>query len=1001
MHNLARTISALVLVAGSAMAARAQDLGFSDVQLPIEPVPGEIVATGLRAWTWTESGSASASMTHRLVLERDVRISLAGYDMMADSAVLWISPRPEFGPGAVQIFAHLTGVDTPDADASVSLAAETLSVQGVILLTAPIELTADSIEQGPVDSSATLVADVALTNFMGTLESDPLRLPTALDRLAEERAGTPLQSLDESLSNRLPRASAGSPIMTARGIVSMSAGRIIRTISDDEQSIVLEDGVNITYREPGTDRILELAAQRAVVFFAGDANASIANVRASDIDGIYLEGDVVATDGTYNLRGPRVFYDVRNDKALILDAVFSTFDTRVGFPLYVRARSVRQLSETEFVADRARISNTAFASPNLTIGARSVTIRQDTRVADDGSEESYTVADAEHITLDAFGLPVGYLPKFEGNPEDIPLRDVSFVFGSKSGEEIRTKWDFFSLLGLKKPNGISADLMLNAMLDRGPGFGLRSNWAGEDYKGGLLTYWVYNDTGTDSLTSGAKVERTGETRGIVRAEHIAKVGSDWTVFAELAHVTDENVVDSFYEDLAETGREFNTRVHARKLSENTSLTLEASGQIDNFTPNEYILQSDGYNVERLPELTYTRIADDLLEDRAPGRLLYSSESRVGSLSLAFTDRTPAEYGLRGNTRAQLGLGLNANQNIADALRAQGYTERAIFRADTRHEVSADLSAGPVKILPWLVGRGTVYDSDFEAFAGDSNNSERAWGAAGVTLATTVQRVENDIYSRALDVNRVRHIIRPSATVFYAGSNVDQDELPVYDESVESLADGAVLRLGLDQTWQTQRGGPGRWYSVDWITLDSELVYASDDAISNDGIGRYFDSRPENSRLSSFGNANASMQATDSLAFVASSIYDFERHGQSATSAGFILEHSPTFSSTLRYRYLNAQASTLLTGGTDYTLTDKYSLGTRVTYDTDIGDIQSVRGEMLRDFQSAVFGLSFTYNNISEETSVGVIFQPLGRGTAAQIGSTSRSASARDSGGFGS
>jgi len=1002
MHRRTRTISALVIAAGSALAADAQEGGFSAIDLPIEPVPGEIAASGLRAWTWTES--SAGGITHRLVLDQDVRISLAGYDMMADSAVLWISPRPELGDNAVQLFAHLTGVSTPEADAAVSLAAETLSVQGVILLTSPIELLADSISQGPVDSPATLVADVALTHFMGTLQSDPHRLPTALDRLADDRPGTPLTSPGngiDSYSRRLPRATAGSPIMTARGIVSMAAGRIIRTISDDEQSIVLEDGVNITYREPGTGRILELAAQRAVVFFAGQADASIANVRASDIDGIYLEGDVVASDGTYNLRGPRMFYDVRNDKALILDAVFSTFDTRVGFPLYVRARSVRQLSESEFVADRARISNTGFARPNLTIGARSVTIRQESRVTDTGEKESYTVADAEHITLGLMGVPMGYLPKFEGNPEDIPLRDVGFVFGSKSGQEIRTRWDFFSLFGMEKPDGLDADLMLDALLDRGPGVGLRSKWSGADYKGGLLTYWVYDDTGTDSLTSGAEVKRTGENRGIVRAEHIAKVGSDWTVFAELSHVSDENFVDAFYEELAETGREFTTRLHVRRLSENTSFTLEASGQLDDFTPNEYILQSDGYTVERLPELTYTRIADDLLESYAPGRLLYSGETRVGSLSLAFTDRTPAEYGLRRNFAAQRGFGLDAGDNIADALRAQGLTERSVLRADTRHEIGADLSAGPVKILPWVVGRGTVYDSDFESFAGDDDNSARAWGAAGITLATTIQRVENDVYSRALDINRVRHILRPSVTAFYAGTNVDQDELPVYDESVESLADGTVVRLGLDQTWQTKRGGPGRWYSVDWITLDTEVVFASDDAISSDEIGRYFESRPENSRLSNFGTINATMQATDSLALVGSTIYDFERHGQSATSAGFILEHSPTFSSSLLYRYLNAQDSTLLTGGTNYTLTDKYSLGSRITYDTDLGDIQSVRGELLRDFQSAVFGMSFTYNNISEETSFGIIFQPLGRGTAAQIGSTSRSASARDSGGFGS
>lgn len=1002
MHSSYRTISALVLAAGSAGGVLGQNSAFSAIELPIEPVQGEIIASGLRAWTWTDPGAAGSPVTHRLVLERDVEISLAGYDLMADSAVLWISPRPDVGDNAVQVFAHLTGVDTPSADASVSLAAETLSVQGVILLTTPIDLAADAIEQGPVDSPATLVADVALSNFMGTVLSNPLQQPAAIEQLAQDREGTPLRAPGPGFdfAGALPRAQAGSPIMTARGIVSMGAGRIIRTLSGQEQFVILEDGVNITYREPGTDRVLELSSQRAVVFFAGQADASVSNVRASDIDGIYLEGDVIASDGRYNLRGPRVFYDVRNDKALILDAVFSTFDTRVGFPLYVRARSVRQLSETEFIADRASISNTAFARPNLTIGARTVTIRQETTIANDGSEQTSTIADADDITLNTFALPVGYLPTFEGDPEDIPLRDVQFVFGSKSGEEIRTTWDLYSLLGLQKPDGLSAELQADALLDRGPGLGLNADWRGSDYKGSLLTYWVFNDTGTDSLTTGADFDRSGENRGIVRAEHIAKVGQDWAVFAEVAHVSDENFVDAFFEDLAETGREFTNRIHARKLTENSSLTLEAKGQFDDFTPNEYILQSDGYNVQKLPEVTYTRLADDLLESVAPGHLLYTSEYRVGNMSLAFTDKTPAEYGLTSNAKAQAALGINANTKISDALRAQGFSEGNVLRADTRHELAGDLSAGPIKVLPWAVGRGTIYDDDFETFAGDNDNSERIWGAVGVTLATTIQRVENELYSRALDVNRVRHIVRPSVTAFYSDTNVDQDELPVYDESVESLADGTVVRLGLDQTWQTKRGGPGRWYSVDWITLDSELVFASDDAISGDGIGRYYESRPENSRLSNFGTVTATMQATDSFALVGSTIYDFEQSGQSQTAAGFILDHSPTFSSNLSYRYLGLQDSTLLNAGTDYTLTEKYTLGVDVTYDTDIGDLQSIRSEVLRDFQNAVFGVNFTYNKISDDTSVGVIFQPLGRGTAAQFGSTSRSASARRSGGFG-
>lgn len=1001
MHNRTRFISALLLASGLAASTLAQNDRFGGVRLPIEPVTGEIALSGLRAWTWTDdTGSVPV---HRVVLDRDVRVFLAGYDMAAESAVLWLSPRPELGEHVVQVFAHLTQVSTPEADATVALAVDVLSVQGVIRLSDPVDLAADDIKPGPIDLPSTLVAEVALSGFLDTVETSPIITPTPLDRLAEDRPGTPLRPIAApfDFSDNLPRAAAGSPIMTARGIMSLAAGRVIRTLTENEEAVILEDGVNVTYREPGTERVLELSAQRAVVFFAAGVDANTTSVRASDVDGIYLEGDVVASDGRYNLRGPRVFYDVRNDRALILDAVFSTFDTRVGFPLYVRARSVRQLSENEFIADRASVSNTAFARPNLTIGARNVTIRQEQRTAEDGTETPYLVADARNIVLNGMGVPVGWLPAFEGNPEEIPLRDVRFVTSSKSGNELRTRWDLFPLLGVDEPDQLSASLLLDALFDRGPGVGLLADWAGDDFRGSLLTYWVFNDTGTDSLTSGTEIERTGENRGMVRAEHIAKVGGDWTIFAEASHVTDENFVDAFYENLAETGREFRSGVTARRMSDNTSLTLEASGNIDDFTPNEYILQTDGYTVDRLPEATYTMIAEDVFAESAPGVLLYTGESRFGNLSLNLTDKTPAEYGFRNNTKAQEALGLNANQNIADALIAAGYPDRDVLRADTRHELSADLSAGPIKILPWVVGRATLYDTDFEDYAGDDDNGQRLWGAAGITLATTIQRVASDIYSRALDVNRVRHILRPSATVFYAGSNVDQDELPVFDENVESLADGAVMRLGLDQTWQTKRGGPGRWYSVDWITLDSELVFASDDAISDDTIGRYFDSRPENSRLSNFGTISGTMQATESLAFVAGTIYDFDDSHQSSSHAGFVLEHSPVFSSRLAYRYLSEQDSVLLNAGTDYLLSDKYSLSTDFTYDTRIGDIQGVRGELLRDFQNAVFGVSFTYNNISSETSFGVIFQPLGRGTAARIGSTSRSAAARSTDGLGS
>src|SRR5690606_11469672 len=106
MHTPLRTIPALILAAGLAASTLAQNDRFADIQLPIEPVAGEISLSGLRAWTWTdETGPVPV---HRVVLDDDVRVHLAGYDMAAETAVLWLSPRPELGPDVVQVFAHLT-----------------------------------------------------------------------------------------------------------------------------------------------------------------------------------------------------------------------------------------------------------------------------------------------------------------------------------------------------------------------------------------------------------------------------------------------------------------------------------------------------------------------------------------------------------------------------------------------------------------------------------------------------------------------------------------------------------------------------------------------------------------------------------------------------------------------------------------------------------------------------------------------------------------------------
>ncbi|MEO1584371.1 MAG: LPS assembly protein LptD [Planctomycetota bacterium] len=993
----------------AAQPGNAAPSGFADRPLPIEAVDGTAECSSLRGWIWTEPDG-----TRRVVLTDDVTLRLAGYDLTADRAAMWIADRSDLGDDHFQVFVYAEGIDTPTADAAVAVTADDLRIQGVIQLAAPIVLSADRVRPEPVVTGFTSRADTALAEVLATIPVPvPLSEVPALTSEAEPSPAMdqpppagPADRTDDAETERRatrglePRRDDRRPLLTPEGFITLAADRITRTLDGDQPAVVLSGGVHAAYSLPGERRVLELTSQRAVVFLNGSASESesggIGGLNASGIDGIYLEGDVVASDEGYALRGPRMYYDIALDRALVLDAVFSTFDQSRGFPLYVRARSVRQVSRDEFVADRARLSNTAFARPNITLGARTLTITREQRApAAQDSEPDRSIVDARGITLNAGTIPLAWLPRFRGDPERIPLREVSAVNVTDSGAEVRTRWDAITLLGLESRDDLGVDLLADALLDRGVGLGIEATWRPPGRRGGLLTYWVFEDSGTDVLSTGGRIERDGETRGIVRLEDRAQIDQFWTQRIEVSHVTDPAFTDAFYEELAETGREFQTRVHLTRRERNTHFTIEASAQIDDFTPNEYLLQTDAYSVQRLPEATYTRLADDVIP-AMPGRLTYSSESRVGLLRFALNDATPAEYGFTSSARSQRAFGINRNQRFSDSLSAQGFNEDARFRFDTRHELVADLDAGPLQITPWVTGRLTAYDGDFSEFGPGTGDASRLHSVAGVTVSTTAQRVIDGAFSRALDVNRLRHLITPSVTFFNASTGVTQDELPVYDEEVESLAEGNALRLALEQTIQTKRGGPGRWYNVDLITLDTELVYASDESVNESSIGRFDPARPELSRLRDFAAVSTTYQATDAVAIVGGTIYDLDEESHSVSTAGILIDHHPDLRSSFRFRRLNDQDSTLVSASTAYDLEDKYQMLASVTYDTDEATVQSVNTELLRDFQSAVFGASVTYNNIREATSIGVIFQPLGQGSAARIGGRRTDADNRQS-----
>ncbi len=754
------------------------------------------------------------------------------------------------------------------------------------------------------------------------------------------------------------------------------------------RAFIMNGGLTVQYDTVGRKQSVQLTAARGVVFLARAPGADQGlKLSADDVLGVYLEGDVQATVRTrpdmttgafqpdqYVLRGNRVYYDLRRNSAIVLDAVFWTYDQERGMPLYLRAGVLRQRSLREFSAEKATLANVSFAEPHFAIGASNVTITRDTS----SEGRTFNTYDARDVVFTAGGVPLAYLPKVSGEFKPSPLRRIEFERVARSNV-VRTVWDMYTILGLDAPEGNRWDLLIDAYLDRGIGVGTDLKWRRTDIDGSLLAYYI-NDRGEDHLSSGADRDPPQENRGLLLGDNIWRIDEHWTLFAEGSYISDEAFVDSFFRREAETRREFTNSLYLRRLEDSEAITAELRGTFNDFISNQYLLESQGYQVNKLPDLAYHRVGEDLFD----GLISYTGEARYTAMNLVFDSPTLAKHGYDTRDRARAGFDLLPTQRLQDVLSAGGLDEDTVSRFDTRHDFEVPLSLGPVNVTPFAVGRVTVYDTDFSTYNGGDEDAsrERYWGSTGLRAATSLTNTDASIESDAFDIHGVRHIITPSLTAWTSGTNVEQNNLPVYDESVESIADGSAVRVGMNNTWQTHRPGTspgtrGTMRSVDWLKLNTDYIWSSGEVDIESPFGRFIEARPERSTFGDFFSGDAIIQLTDAVALTADVLYDVNESSTSRTAAGAIIDHGFGFSTFVEYRSLDQLSSKNIDFGAKYELSRKYAVTVQSVYDLDAEEFQSIGGRITRRFPQWTVELGFHVSTITDETSIGIVLSPVG------------------------
>lgn len=621
--------------------------------------------------------------------------------------------------------------------------------------------------------------------------------------------------------------------------------------ADGQQVWVFSGGVRVIVEAVDTGDVVSVVADRAVIWTRGDLKGQLdgegtETEKEQPIE-IYLEGNVFVRQGnlrsvqkssTYVLSGKQVYYNVNTEKALVLDGSVETYDDQYRTPLIMTAAEIRQLTSTTFYADRAGFTTSPYrGTPGYEFTANQAFLEEvkqpvtnpftGQQVIDSQTGEPLIrtrhFATGYSNVLRVSDVPLFYWPYIRADVQDPlgPLED--FQIGNTNNLGFSTSvvldaWQLFGLDYLPIADRSNWLVDLGYHSKRGVAGGSRFDYFGTDlfnlsgqHYGRILT-WGILDEGVDYLGMNRQgIAPPRDTRGRFLLQHRHDLPHDLTFIAEFSHLSDSNLLESFFEAEYDSGKDQDTLLYLKQARDHWAWTALVQPRVNDFLPqNPWYPRLDAY-LQGVPLLG--------------NRLTYFQHSSVGYGSL----RPPKQYTL-------------PTDQVID-----------LARFDTRHEIDYPLAIGPWQVTPFAIGQFTAYSD-----APQANGLGRLYGAGGIRTSLPFWKLYPGVESSYLNLSGLAHKVSLTADYFYARSNRDFTEVPFMDQLdddtselvrrqnllrqyagdfpirydprfialrqnlgyyPEILDDMHNLRFGIQQRLQTKRGPIGNQHIIDWMSFD--------------------------------------------------------------------------------------------------------------------------------------------------------------------------------------
>ena len=650
-------------------------------------------------------------------------------------------------------------------------------------------------------------------------------------------------------------------------VTSRSHGRFpIKTFRDEatnEQITLVTNGFQVNVS--GLDQLgnVSIEADNAVIWSppVDFTNPVVQDARTSERPyEVYVEGNIVFRQGERVIYADKLYYNITREYGVVFRAEMLTPVKKYQGLLRVRAEVLQQVNRQHFEAYGAQLTSSRLGVPRYWLESRNMSLDDNQRqtadpftgqpLADPANGEPQVDhqmrATSRNNIVYVAGVPVFYWPVIATDltQPNYYVNGISFLSDRVYGKQLRIDYNAYQVLGIRNPPpgtrwGFSTDYLSY----RGVGLGTDYHYNGPALLGmpgtafGFVDAWgLPYDKGIDNLGADRRatpLEST--TRGRVLGNFRQLMPDGYQVTAEVGYTSDRNFLEQYFPREWDIMKDQTTDVELKRLVESSSWNITGGARLNPFfTQTQWLPRGDHYYFGSLP---FT------------DRLVWHEHTSIGyaQLKVASTPTNPVDL-----AKFQLlPWELNNRQGV---------------RAVTRQELDLPIQAGPVKVVPYLLGEAGYWGQDVNGVP-----VTRLFGQAGVKASLPFVRTDPEIKSELLNLNGLSHKVTMEGEFLYARTNQNVTRFPFYDNldddstehfrrrlifntfnlpagsqvpyqfdarsfairsdlqgyvaspSAEVVDNLTALRLGLNDRWQTKRGLEGQERVIDWIKFDANAT----------------------------------------------------------------------------------------------------------------------------------------------------------------------------------